>query len=189
MKYKLLLGGVRIDGVTDVKESVKRDVKQYISVSGKPFCEDIGATLKFWQADIELGLYDKRKADKLLAQIKQMGESGLPVLVSVESDMGSFSARVLVREIETGYINSEACRLTLGLLQYERPVLSVLSENRPGDIPAPPSLATADSVYKITAQYSRVGSNIRVKNPLTGADIGNIAAVDGDTPVKIEMIG
>ena len=189
MKYRLLLGGVRIDGVTDVKESVKRDVKQYISVNGNAFCEDRGAALKFWRVDIELGSYDRRGADRLLAEIKRMGDSGQPLLMSVDSNMSSFSSRVIISEAETSFINSEACRMSLGVLEYVRPTVNILSESRPGEMPIPPTLTTADSVYKITAQYTRQGSNVAVKNPLTGAVIDNIAAIDGDTAVRIEIIG
>ena len=189
MKYRLLLGGVRIDGVIDVKESVKRDIKQYISINGNAFCQDRGKTLRFWQVEIELCLYDKDDVDRLLENIKLIGEKGEPLLLSVSSDMGSFSARVLMQDIETEFVNSEACRVTLGLLEYLKPEVSTADSNRPGTAPEPPSLITADEVFKITTQYSRIGKDIAVKNPLTGADIENIAAIDGNTIVKIEKTG
>ncbi len=188
MKYKLLLGGVKIYGVTDVKELVRRDIKQYISISGEAFCEDKGAALKYWRVDAELSLYDRESVDSLLDKLRSMGEDGNPQLLSVSSDMGSFSSRVLIQEMETAFISSETCCVTLGLLEYIRPVINVLVSGRPGTIPEPPQLAAACDVYKITTQYSRAGNTIAVKNPLTGVDIDNLAAIDVETLVKIEKL-
>jgi len=188
LKYMLLLGGVRIDGVIDVRESIKRDVKQYVSIGGDAFCEDRGAVLRFWQVEIELCLYDRRNIDGLLDDIKEMGEKGEPLLFSVNGDIGSFSSRVLVEEVAARFINSETCRVTLGLLQYVRPKVNVVSSSRPGGIPMPPEMTAAENIFRLTTQFSRVGTEIVVKNPLTGVDIDNIAAIDGDTLVKLEII-
>ena len=188
MKYRLLLGGVRINGVIDVKESIRRDIKQYLSVGGDAFCEERGAGLKFWQVEIELCLYDRSNVDKILDDIKDMGERGGSQLFSVSSDMGSFSSRVIISEMETRFINSETCRVTLGLLEYVRPSVSIAAGGRPGAMPDPPSMITADSVYRLTTQFSRVGTVLEVKNPLTGVDIDNIAAIDGSVIVKIGKI-
>jgi len=66
--------------------------------------------------------------------------------------------------------------------------VSIAAGGRPGAMPDPPSMTTADSVYRLTTQFSRVGTVLEVKNPLTGVDIDNIAAIDGSVIVKIGKI-
>ena len=65
MKYSMMLGGRKIEGVTDIKVAVRRDIKEYLSVGGNPFCSDRGLTLKSWTVTAELCLYDSDSVDEL----------------------------------------------------------------------------------------------------------------------------
>ena len=106
-------------------------------------------------------------------------------MLSVNSDVGSFSSRVMISELETSFVDSETCRVTLGLLEDVKSEVSVTASSRPGAAPNPPSLISAGEAFKVTTQFRRTGRDIVVKNPLTGVEVGNIAAIDVDTIVKI----
>jgi len=189
LKYKMLLGGRRIDGVIDVKETVRRDIREYISVGGEPFCSDRGNTLRSWTVTAELCLYDSRNADDTLSWLKETADSGKAKLLSVNWEMGGFSARVLLREVTVDAITDNACTVRMQLLEYAKATLSRLESSRAGDIPDPPGSVAAKDAYMIITKYQSAGESVRVKNPETGVEIKNLAVIDGDDIVLIEKAG
>ena len=189
MKYRMLLGGRRIDGVIDVKETVRRDIREYISVGGEPFCSDRGNTLRSWTVTAELCLYDGHDADGILSWLKETASRGKPLLFSVNREICGFSARVLLREVTVDAITDNACLVRMQLLEYSKATLSRLESSRAGDIPDPPSKVSAKDAYMIITKYQSAGETVRVKNPETGVEIKNLAVVDGDDVVLIEKAG
>ena len=189
MKYSMMLGGRKIEGVTDVKETVRRDIKEYLSVGGNPFCSDRGLTLKSWNVTAELCLYDSDSADELLDWLRDTAKRGRPQLLSVNWELGGFCCRVLLRELAVDSITEEACTVRMQLLEHFKPNLSSLESSRAGDIPDPPSTALAKDAYLIITRYQSAGETVKVKNPETGVEIENLAAIDGDTVVSLEKAG
>ena len=185
----MLLGGRKIDGVIDVKETVRRDIREYISVGGEPFCSDRGNTLKSWTVTAELCLYNSRDADETLSWLKETADSGKSKLLSVNWEMGGFSARVLLREVTVDAITDNACTVRMQLLEYSKATLSRLENSRAGDIPDPPANAAAKDAYMIITKYQSAGETVRVKNPKTGIEINNLAVINCDDAVLIEKAG
>lgn len=185
----MLLGGRRIEGVTDVKETARRDIKEYLSIGGEAFCSDRGSSLKKWTVTVELCLYDRLSADELLKWLRDSVDKGKTQLLSVSWDMGGFSSRVLLKEMTVDAISEDACGVRLELLQYSKPALSSLESSRAGEIPDPPEKVPLKDAYLIITRYQNAGETVRVKNPETGVEINNLAAEDGDTTVIIEKEG
>ena len=189
MKYSMMLGGRRIEGVTDIKETVRRGIREYLSVGGDPFCSDRGRSLKSWTVTAEICLYDGKNSDDLLERLSDMAKRGKPQLLSVSCDLWAISCRVLLKEMTVDSITEEACTVRLQLLEYFKPNLSSLKSSRAGDIPDPPSAALAKDAYLIITKYQNAGETVKVKNPETGVEIDNLAVMDADTVVSIEKAG
>ena len=189
MKYSMMLGGRKIEGVTDIKEAVRRDIKEYLSVGGNPFCSDRGLTLKSWTVTAELCLYDSDSVDELLNWLRDTAKRGRPQLLSVNWELGGFCSRVLLKGLEVDSITEEACTVRLQLLEYFKPNLSTLESSRAGEVPDPPSTVLAKDAYLIITKYQNAGETVKVKNPETGVEIENLAVTDGDAVVSLEKAG
>ena len=186
LKYKMQLGGKRISGVYDVSETAKREIKEYMSISGESFCEDRGRMLKSWRVKIELCGYTRKNADQLLLWLEQTAQQGLVSALNISWDMGGISAWVKIKEIETGAICGDACEVSMLLVEYIKPRVSVVENDRAGEIPAPPANILAGNIFSIMNKYLQAGKNVSVKNPNTGVDVDNLSIVEDDTLLSLE---
>lgn len=188
MRYRLSLGSREINSVISVSEMIRADIEEYQSLNGNSFCEPTARPLRSWIVEL---LVDGRGTDsgdddELLEQLREMRDKQKAERLTVSSNVGGFSVRVLLREmkIRAGY--GDCAVVSLQLLEYRKAKAKVSETTRAGSIGAPPGNVMSGTAYQLMIQYDKADEGLKVANPDTGAEIGNLAALDPDMILRAE---
>ena len=189
MRYRLSLGNREIKSVISVSETVRNDIEEYHSLNGDSFCEPMAKPLRSWTVELLTDGQGKASGDdddELLEEFRDMRNSQKAERLTISSQVGGFSARVLLKEmqIKAGY--GDCSIVTLQLLEYRKAKTRVSEMTRAGSIAAPPENVMSGAAYQLMTQYEKAGVGIKVANPNTGAEVSNFAALSSDMVLRAE---
>lgn len=186
MRYRLSLGNREIKSVISVSETVRNDIEEYHSLNGDSFCEPTAKPLRSWTVELLTDGQGNADGDELIDRFREMRDDQKAERLTVSSQVGGFSARVLLKEmqIKAGY--GDCSIVTLQLLEYRKAKTRVSEMTRAGSIAAPPENVMSGAAYQLMTQYEKAGVGLKVANPNTGAEVSNFAALSPDMVLRAE---
>ena len=186
MRYRLSLGNREIKSVISVSETVRNDIEEYHSLNGDSFCEPTAKPLRSWTVEFLADGQGRADGDELIDRFREMREDQKAERLTVSSEVGGFSARVLLKEMDIKAGHGGCSVVTLRLLEYQRATAQVTDSVRAGSIGDPPENIKAGIAYDLIVQYEKAGVPMMVANPSTGAEVSNLAALPADMILKAE---
>lgn len=189
MRYKLSLGGRELKSVISVSETAANAIEEYQTLDGNCFCELTAAPLRGWNIELMLDCTNSatgKDDDELLDWLRELHGSEKALRLCVSCEVGSFAVRALLREMRVSNEYGDSCLVTLGLIEYKKAKARLTDAARVGTIRDADSTVSVSAAYTLLVQYAAAGQELKVVNPVTGAEVKNMAAVKDNTVLKVE---